>query len=182
MKSLILSILALTSLAIFVAPVHAASQADMDAMEFSVNHGNVGSFAKWQMGTKLLKEKEVTQKCVYDFSVQGGAVGTLSLLDEVGKPCVLPKSAIIRDVLIDVVTAPTSGGSATIALGSGAATNDFKTATLYSSFSGLMAGIPVGSAATAIKLAADEDPSISIATAALTAGKLNVQIRYQLSE
>jgi hypothetical protein len=55
-------------------------------------------------------------------------------------------------------------------------------ATAFSAYTGLVAGVPVGTAATAIKLTADVKPTITIATAALTAGKLNVHIKYQISE
>jgi hypothetical protein len=178
MKNFLISILAIFSAGV----AHAASLADTNAIQFGLNHANLSAFSRYQLGTKLIKGNEFSKKCVYDFSKQGGAISTLSLLDELGKACVLPNKAIIRDVLIDVVTAPTSGGSATIAVGSGAATNDLKAATAIASYTGLVAGIPVGTAATAIKLSADKTPSVTIATATLTAGKLNVHIKYQLSE
>jgi ABC-type dipeptide/oligopeptide/nickel transport system permease subunit len=138
---------------------------------------------KHQLGKKLMLQREYSVKCVYSYAVSGGTTTTtISLLDEDGRACVIPNKAIVRDVLIDVVTAPTSNGSATIALGTGQAANDIKTATGYGSFSALMAGIPVGTAATAIKMTADRTPIVTVATAALTAGKMNVHIKYQLSE
>jgi hypothetical protein len=179
MKNILISIFALA----FSMTAHAASLADTSAAEFLVNHGSVGSFAKIQLGTSLMKSREHSLKCVYDFSVQGGAIGTLNLLDVVGKPCVLPNKAIIRDVLIDAVTTLTSGGSAVVGLSSGKTAGDMKAnATAFSAYTGLVAGVPVGTAATAIKLTADVKPTITIATAALTAGKLNVHIKYQISE
>ena len=48
--------------------------------------------------------------------------------------------------------------------------------------SGVVAGIPVGTAATAIKLTAERTLSVAIATAALTAGKFIVHVEYVVSE
>jgi hypothetical protein len=168
-------------LAMFAAQANAATQAEINAAQFNFNRGSA-AMAKHQLGTVVFKQRETSMKCTYDFSTQGGAVGTVNLKAEDGKNCTIPKKAIIRDTLIDVVTAPTSGGSATIAIGSGASATDLKGATAIASYTGLVAGIPIGSAATAIKMAADQNPYITIATAALTAGKLNVHIKYQLSE
>lgn len=178
MKTFLISLIAV----LMAGTAHAASLADTSAAEFAINHGNVGSFGKLQLGTSLEKSQEHSLKCVYDFTKQGGAVSTINLLDPLGKACVLPNKAIIRDVLIDVVTNPTSGGLATLAVGSGVSTVDLLAATAKASVTGLMAGIPVGSAATAIKLTADHTPTVTIGTAALTAGKLNVHIKYQISE
>lgn len=135
-----------------------------------------------RVGRSLFKHTTKYVKCSYNFATQGGAVGAISLLDEDGRACTLPNKAIIRDALLDVVTAPTSGGSATIAFGSGQATNDLKAATAIASLTGLVAGVPVGTAATAIKLTADRSPTLTVAVAALTAGKINVLIQYQISE
>lgn len=177
MKKIILALLALTS-----GVAGAATLASVNNAQFALNQASPEAMRTYQLGTAIQKNREHTQKCVYDFSKQGGAIGAINLLDQDGKNCTLPNKSIIRDVLIDVVTTPTSGGSATIAIGSGAATNDFKAATAVASYTGLVAGVPVGTAATAIKLAADQKPTITVATAALTAGKLNVQIRFQMSE
>jgi hypothetical protein len=133
------------------------------------------------LGTQLVSNKIQLLKCQYDFSKQGGVVGTISLKGPDGANCALPTKAIVNDVLIDVLTAPT-GATATIAVGTGQATNDIKAATAVASFTGLMDGVPVGSAATSIKLTADRTPTMTIATANLTAGKFNVFIEYLLSE
>jgi hypothetical protein len=178
MKYFLISILA----ALSAATANAASLADNNIFQFELNHGDISNFYRRQAGTVLIKERESAKKCVYDFSKQGGAIGTLNLLDEVGKPCVLPNKAVVWNVYIDTVTAPTSGGGATIAISSGQVAADIKAATAFGSYSGLVAGIPVGNAATAFKLTADQKPTLTIATAALTAGKLNVQIIYQISE
>ncbi len=143
-----------------------------------------------QIGAQVVRRSMRVAKGVYDFAVQGGAISTISLYDPaLGKsqPLILPPSAIVSRVLIDVITAPTSGGSATIAVGTGVAVNDLKTATAVASFTGLLDGIPVNTAATSIKIASTttlpgQKPSMTIATAALTAGKFNVHIEYYLSD
>lgn len=118
-----------------------------------------------------LDELGGTVKCTYDYDVHGGAVGAIEL------PLDLPDNAIIWTGVADVVTAPTSGGSATIALGVNTAT-DLKAATAIASWTGLVALVPVGSAATAVKLTADRTLTLTIATAALTAGLINFFLQY----
>lgn len=177
MKNLLISILAVLTLAV---SAQAKTLADHNREEFEMNHGKLNSVML--EGTELEKSRIHSIKCHYDFSKQGGAIGTLNLLDDLGQKCQLPNKAIIRDVLIDAVTTATGGVGATIALSSGQGAADLKAATGFASYTGLLAGIPVGSAATAIKLTADRNPTLAIATAALTAGKLNVHIQYQISE
>lgn len=176
MKIFLLLVALLPSLAF------SASFVDTKAAEFELNQASQNAMAKHRLGTKLLMQAERSLKCQYSFAVQGGAVGTVSLLDEQGKACKLPKNAIVLQAMIDVLTDPTSGGAATIALGTGASTTDLKAATAIASYTGLVAGVPVDTAATAIKLSADQTPSATIATAALTAGKINVHIRFKMSE
>lgn len=140
-----------------------------------------GAVAK--LGDKEVFKKENVMRATYDFAVLGGAVGAVTLRDAVtGGSAVLPKGALVRDCVIDVVTAPTSGGSATIALGTGQATTDLKAATAIATYTALLACVPVGTAATAIKLTADRTMSATIATAALTAGKFYVVVHYELSD
>lgn len=114
-------------------------------------------------------------KVQYDFAENGGAVGAI-LLD-----LVLPDNAVIWDGFFDVVTAPTSGGSATIALGLNTAT-DLKAATAIASYTGIVALVPVGTAAAAVKLTAERQLTLTIATAALTAGKINIFLNYYIGD
>jgi len=115
-------------------------------------------------------------KAIWDFSVDGGAVSTISLGE------VLPKNAIIQEVFADVLTACTSGGSATLQLKAG--TTALIDATAYDS--GFDATGPdeyaLASSATAIKLSAASELKLAIATAALTAGKVHFMVQYCLSE
>lgn len=151
--------------------------------QFDLNRASPEAMRKHRLGDKLQGETERFLRAKYDFTVQGGAVAALTLRDvSTNKAAVLPKGAIVRDCLIDVVTAPTSGGSATIALGTGQAANDLKAATAIASYTGLVACVPVGTAATAIKLTADQTMTATVATAALTAGKIYVIVQYELSD
>lgn len=149
--------------------------------QYELDQKSSGVFAKHLAGTKLVRQSKLVMIGTYDFSVSGGAVGVISLLDCNSRAATLPKGAIITSAYIDVLTAPTSGGSATIAVGTGQAANDLKAALAIASYTGIVAGIPVGSAATAVKLTADGQLQISIATAALTAGKLNVIVEFMVS-
>lgn len=151
-------------------------------IEYQLNRGTE-AMRRAQLGTQITQHKVQVLKAVYDFSLQGGSsAGAVSLLDADGKAAVLPNKAIIKNVLIDVVTALTSGGSATVAIGSGQAANDLKAALAIASYTGRVAGVPVNTAATAIKLTANRTPTVTIATAPLTAGKLNIFIEYLLSD
>lgn len=159
--------------------------------EFRLNHGDT-NFVPMKLGSQVVRRSKRVFKGSYDFAVQGGATGTIPLYDAVlGKvvPLVLPANFIITNVLIDGITALTSGGSATVALTSGQTAADLLAATAYNSapFSGsIAAGVPV-SAATAIKIPATQaapgsQVSAVVATAALTAGQFNVHIEGFLSD
>lgn len=132
------------------------------------------------LGDRLIKETVHTLKLQYNFADQGGTIGAINLRGEDGKSARLPKGAIIRDCIIDVVTTPV-GATATIAIGTGQAANDLKAALAVASYTGLVACVPVGTAASAIKLTADRTPTMTVATAALTAGKFYVLVDYVLS-
>jgi len=119
-------------------------------------------------------------RAMYDFAVQGGAISTINLVDEEGNAIALPNNAIITSVFIDVVTAMvSSGGSGTISLGANT-TTDLRLAVDADTLSGVSAGIPVGTAATAVKLTAERNLTVSIATQALTAGKFMAVVYWVL--
>lgn len=114
-------------------------------------------------------------KATYDFAVHGGVVGDIPLdLD-------LPANAVVYDGLIDVVTAPTSGGSATVALKL-EGTADLLAATAIASVTGQLDTVPDGAGANAVKTTAKRTLTVTVATAALTAGKMNIFLKYYLSE
>ena len=105
---------------------------------------------------------------VYDFSIHGGAVGTITL------PLEIPDNAVITECMVDVITDPTSGGSATIALGLNT-TTDLLAATAIASVTGI---VVAKEQAAAFKLTAARQLQVTIATAALTAGKFAVALKW----
>lgn len=141
-----------------------------------------------------LNETANLKKFVLDFSVQGGAIGAHQLLDDQGNPAVLPVGSIIARGFVDVVTAFTSGGSATVALGCTAA-NDILAATAVASLgAGLHECIQDGTAAAMVKVASGnttlvktnystpaQKVSATVAVAALTAGKMYIYLDIKRS-
>ena len=131
------------------------------------------------------------QEYVYDFSVDGGATGEIVLSTKDNKAA-LPVGAIIKSVTAHVATQCTSGGSATLAWGNGDDADGYSGAgiavaslTANALFNGWDNGaallwddtndhqIPV--------YVADADAgkfSVTIATAALTAGKVVFMVEY----
>lgn len=158
-----------------------AAYPDFGSIEYLMNHAGTGQY-KVSLGTQVTTKKVQVMRAKYDFAKQGGAVGSITLVDSDGQAAQLPSKAIVKQVLIDVITAPTSGGAATLALTTGQGAGDLLGATAKASFTGLLAGVPVGSAASMIKLTATRTLSLAVATAALTAGKFDVFVEYYLSE
>ncbi len=115
----------------------------------------------------------------YSFAVDGGAVSTIALTGGL----LIPSGAIITRGFIEVTTALTSGGAATIAVQVEAA-GDICAATAVASWTAgrknILPAPTSGSltASTAVKTTAARDISIVIATAALTAGVFKVVLEY----
>ena len=107
-------------------------------------------------------------KFTYDFSVDGGAQGTIAIGH-------LPSGTIVLGTKIDILTTLTSGGSATIALDLNAG-NDIKTATAVATWTAgdMQAAATAEFGASTIKLTAARSLLVNIATADLTAGKFDV--------
>lgn len=136
---------------------------------------------KYRLGKELHRAKN-NLLAIYDFSTQGGAVSTISLKDADGVNVVLPLGAIITNVIAHAVVAVTTSASGTLSLGANT-TTDLMGATADSTLSlnAIVAGTPVGTAATSVRLTAERTISASIATGALTAGKVYYFIEYMLS-
>lgn len=144
------------------------------------NNSAVGSVSsEGRIGTVAFRGSR-TMVAQYNFATLGGAIGSVTLLNVNGEQAFLPSGAVVTSVMIDTLTALTSGGSATVALTAQSA-GDLRAATAFGSYTGVIAGVPVKTAATSIKLTADRAVQATIATAALTAGKFNVLIEYVLS-
>ena len=180
LKTMIASFL----LALMAPAALAGSYSSTVGDEYKLNQASPGAMAETRLGTKVIRGVLQTATLRYDFAKAGGATGAISLVSELGKAWTLPKNAVIVGCIIDVVTAPTPTVSTTptIAIGTGQAANDLKAATSYASFSGEVACIPTGSAASAIKLTADSLPTLTIATANILSGKINVVVQYIISD
>ena len=117
---------------------------------------------------------------LYDFSVSGGSTGDYTL-------GALPDNATITTAWYEVLTQPTSGGAATIALGiaTNAATG-LLGATAYdnAAFSaGYHDCTPTGASANfTTKTTAARNVVLTVGGAALTAGKIRVHWQYIVSE
>lgn len=118
-------------------------------------------------------------KFTYDFAVNGGAISTIQLGGQV-----IPSGAIIYGGLINGITLPVGpGATIAIGLGSGAQAAALKAATAIATYSvgAIVALIPVWTAASAFRVAADTLPSVTIAAGTLTAGKFSVDIYYHMT-
>lgn len=127
-----------------------------------------------------LERKSSVRKCIYDFSSMGGAVSSIPLVDDAGQPARFPAGSIIVKTFMNVVTAVTSGGSATVAF-SLVNAGDVLAATAKTSFTlnAMLDGVQTGSAANMIApLSSAKVLNIDIAVAALTAGKIEVFVEY----
>jgi hypothetical protein len=123
-----------------------------------------------------------TAHCVYNFAVDGGAVG---LITPVLSPWI-PAYAILSGGIINVPTAVTSGGSATIALGfsgtlvGGTAASCVLTATGKASFTIDALIATALSASAAVKTSSAGQLTLTVAVAALTAGLIEVFVDFKL--
>ncbi|GIH07414.1 hypothetical protein Rhe02_54810 [Rhizocola hellebori] len=113
----------------------------------------------------------------WDFSVDGGAVGAISI----GSTGQIPAGAYITHGFVEVDTAVTSSASGTLAIHVEAA-DDIVAAAAVSgapwSTTGLKSIVPVATGATAKKTTAARTITATIATGALTAGVVDVVLFY----
>lgn len=162
----------------FMTPAIAGTLAQDKAATADLNRAQPGAMQKHQLGSRVVADQVRAVTATYDFSVNGGAIGTFNLLDpSTRQPVRLPQGAIIVDCIIDVLTAGTTSASGTMAINAQTA-GDIKAALAAASYTGRVACVPVGTAATAIKLSADRTLQYTIATGALTNGKWDVKIQY----
>lgn len=129
-------------------------------------------------GTERLKEA----RGEYDFAVDGGAIATLNLRGFGAASNFIPAGSYIMGGFIEVDTAVTSGGAATIAV-NGNTAGDLLAAAAVSgapwSTTGLKSILPAFTGATAVKTTADRSLAIAIAAATVTAGKFRVIVLYR---
>lgn len=135
------------------------------------------------LGAELHKTKNVL-KAIYDFTTLGGAVGDIALIDDDGKPAVIPAKAVVTRVWSETITSVTSLGSATVA-GKWLTAADLQVATAKATLvaAAFVEGVPDGTAAKFIKgSASDVVVKATVAVAALTAGRVLYYVEYVLSE
>lgn len=133
-------------------------------------------------GTRGIKEA----RGEYDFAVDGGAVGTIVLRSAPGDSNGndIPAGSVIIGGYIEVDTAVTSasGNTGTIAANSEGA-GDLQAAAVTSgapwSTTGRKAITPVFTVGTSVKATARRNLAITVAVAALTAGKFRVVVTYR---
>ncbi|MDX3101745.1 hypothetical protein [Nonomuraea angiospora] len=113
----------------------------------------------------------------YDFSVDGGAVGTIDLT----RDAQIPANAIILGGFVEVDTALTSGGAGTMAVSVEGA-GDIVAAAAVSgapwSTTGRKSTVPAFTGATTVKTTQARKIQATIATAALTAGVFDVVVVF----
>ncbi len=149
-----------------------------------LNYGGASGIRSAQLGTQVVDKKVQVMKARYDYaSVGGSTAAAINLKDVDGKDAVLPANAVVKNVLIDVLTVPaTAAGSHTISLGINTA-SDLGAALQYQSWFGRLNGIPNGGASTMVKVTAAAPVTATIGTApGLNAGKFNVFIEYYVSD
>lgn len=112
---------------------------------------------------------------LYDFALDGGAVGDITLRGEQ-----LPINAIVVDALLEVDTVLTSAGAPTVAIKTEGAA-DINAADLISGAPWSTTGAKrtdFTATSAPIKITAARDVVATVAVAALTAGKFKVVIYY----
>lgn len=117
-------------------------------------------------------QKKYVAKAVYDFSVDGGAVSTITPQQTE----TIPAGAVVTNVYAVEDTAFTSSGAATVQLKAGSTA--LTDAEAYNTgFTGADE-ISLASSATAIEVATAGSLVVTVGTAALTAGVVNFSVEY----
>lgn len=131
-------------------------------------------------GTHELKEAAGE----FDFAVDGGAISTITLRSpkNVSTGNDIPVGSVIESGYVQVDTAFTSGGAATVAVTAESA-GDIVAAAAVSgapwSTTGVKSIIPAGTGATAVVTTARRFLTVTIAAATLTAGKGRVVVFFR---
>lgn len=119
----------------------------------------------------LAKFAKQMASVLWDFSADGGAVGTISFGTQ------LPANAVITNLYTDEQTAVTGATDITLKAGSTALSGSID----FTGDSGVNSRALAGSA-TAIKLSSASELNIAIATSAATAGKVRFAVEFYISE
>ena len=120
--------------------------------------------------------QEKTLCFMYDFGTQGGAASAITMTDQDGNAQTLPDNALITSATWDVVT-PLAGSGSTVALGWTGTAAGIKAATAFDN-AAYVAATQASSLVINGKMSAASSVLLTIATAALTAGKMYLYISY----
>jgi len=125
---------------------------------------------------EVMSTKIFWARCKYDFAVDGGAQGAITLAPNT----IIPDNSLILGAYMNVIVAPTSGGAAEAALHVNAA-GDLDAAGVISAAPWSTTGRKVldhalGSAP--IELTADRNVTLTITVADLPAGEVDILIAY----
>lgn len=150
-----------------------------------LNNSGLSPLQAAQLGTEVVDGAVKVMRSNYDFSVQGGSSAANSpifLKAPDGSSAMIPNKAIIKSVYFDTITALVDVSTG-VRLAFGANTDvDLKAATASGSFTGIIAGIPVDTAATAVKMTADRAMKLTVTGGNISAGKINMFVTYLVSE
>lgn len=131
-------------------------------------------------GTTRIKEASGE----FDFAVDGGAVSTITLRSAGGASLgnTIPAGSVITGGYLEVDTAVTSGGAATLGVNS-EGEGDLVAGTVVSgapwSTTGRKSLTPAFTGATSLKTTAARSLAVTVGVAALTAGKFRVVVFYR---
>lgn len=118
-------------------------------------------------------------KAIYNFTIDGGAVSTITPNGTVN----IPANAVIVAATINSTTAVTSAGAATVSVGTsaGSSATSILGATAKASLSAnaVLNGVPVF--ATPVKMTAAGNVTFTVGTAALTAGVIEAVLYYYVA-
>lgn len=117
---------------------------------------------------KLFSNEAQLIKVVYDFAVDGGAVGALDLFEA-------KEDMVIHSAKVKIKTTFTSGGLATLIVGQTGDTDSIMPSLAVASAT---AGVVkhADAACLALKLASGDKVLMTIGTAAMTAGKMEIEL------
>lgn len=160
-------------------------------MSYSIGQGQFGGRGNlWAMVKSLLEGKGSINpsmqkglgalqeaKATYDFTVDGGAISTIH---PVSSP-LIPAGALVQGAIIYPIILPV-GASATIAIGVGTQTAVIKGATAVATYvaGAQLVALPIW-ASGFFKVTTEAKITFTIATAAVTAGKIAVSIFYSMA-
>lgn len=124
-----------------------------------------------KVGLSYVMGRTKTARSFYDFAVDGGAIGAITLRGDQ-----LPAASLVLDAVVDVETGVTSGGAATVSLDLEAAA-DLRAAATLSTGPALSTATPKALTAP-LKTTVTRGVVATVAAATLTAGKFSVVIQY----